>query len=66
MPRGRTGRLALALLAVALVGGLGLRLVALGGKDAIAHDEAITYIASTCHQGEYDELTTSGAPPFGA
>lgn len=51
---------------MALVGGLGLRLVALGGKDAIAHDEAITYIASTCHQGEYDELTTSGAPPFGA
>ena len=62
MPR---RRLALALLACALIASTGLRVAAGAEKRGLTHDEAITYLATACHQGEYARLTTAGAPPLG-
>jgi hypothetical protein len=60
---GERRRLPLALLALALVAGLGLRIVVIADKPAVSHDEAISYLAATCHQGEWDRVTTHAAPP---
>jgi hypothetical protein len=58
-------RVALALLACSLIASTGLRVVAGAEKRGLTHDEAITYLATACHQGEYARLTTAGAPPLG-
>lgn len=59
-------RPALVLLAVAIVSGLALRIVVIADKPAVGHDEAISYLAATCHQGEWDRITARGAAPSGA
>jgi 4-amino-4-deoxy-L-arabinose transferase-like glycosyltransferase len=42
-----------------------LRIVGTVNKGTINHDESISYLAATCHQGEYSSIT-QGTPPFGA
>jgi 4-amino-4-deoxy-L-arabinose transferase-like glycosyltransferase len=54
-----------ALLVLVLLAGLGLRLVALSGKNYLDHDEAISYLSATCHQAEWERVRTEGIPPFG-
>jgi Dolichyl-phosphate-mannose-protein mannosyltransferase len=41
-----------------------LRIVGTVNKGTINHDESISYLAATCHQGEYSKIT-QGLPPFG-
>lgn len=57
--------LALVLLALAVVAGVGLRAAATLPKESFTHDEAISYIAATCHQGEYQDITFGGSGPYG-
>ena len=57
---------AVIVLVFALVAGGGLRLGAISAKNWITHDEAISYLASTGHQGEYENLVEKEEPPFGA
>ena len=64
-PGGRLTRLSLALLAIAVVAGTGLRVAAAVEKRGLTHDEAISYLAATCHQGEWAAITLEQRPPFG-
>ena len=57
--------LALAVLAVALLAGVGLRAGATAPKTSLTHDEAISYLSATCHQGEWYAVTFGPRPPFG-
>ena len=57
--------LAIALLVLAVIAGVGLRAAATAPKESFTHDEAISYIAATCHQGEYQEITFAGRGPYG-
>ena len=50
-------RLTLVMLAIALIAGAGLRIAATVEKRGLTHDEAISYLAATCHQGEWAEVT---------
>jgi hypothetical protein len=58
-------RLALVLLACALVASTGLRVAAGADKRGITHDESISMLAAACHQGDYTRLTFAAEPPFG-
>ena len=58
-------RLALLLLACALVGSTGLRVAGAADKQGFTHDESISVLAAACHQGDYTRLTSAGEPPFG-
>ncbi len=58
-------RLALLLLAVALLASTGLRAAAGSEKRGLTHDESISLLAAACHQGDYTRLTFAGEPPFG-
>ena len=58
--------LALALVAVALVAGVGLRAAGTAPKSSLTHDEAISYLSATCHQGEWYAVTFGPRPPFGS
>jgi hypothetical protein len=57
--------LALSVLVLAVVFGVGLRVAATVPKQALTHDEAISYLAATCHQGEYQSVTFDRAAPYG-
>jgi 4-amino-4-deoxy-L-arabinose transferase-like glycosyltransferase len=59
----RSSRWPLAILALGLVLGLGTRIAVIGGKDVIGHDEAISYLAATCHEGDWDRVTSRALPP---
>lgn len=63
---GTASRLALALLAVALLAGTAVRIAGLTQKRTYTHDESISYLAATCHQGEYQRISFGHAPPFGS
>ena len=58
-------RLALALLGIALVSGVFLRLWVISQKTIIQHDEGISYLVATGHQNEYSRLLTNKTPPYG-
>lgn len=57
--------LALAILAVALVAGVGLRAGGTALKTSLTHDEAISHLSASCHQGEWYAVTFVPRPPFG-
>ena len=57
--------LALSVLVLAVVLGVGLRVAATVPKQALTHDEAISYLAATCHQGEYQAVTFDHRAPYG-
>jgi hypothetical protein len=57
--------LVVALLALAVAGAMGLRLVAIADKETFYYDEATTYMAATCHQWEYWQRIDAKQPPFG-
>ena len=63
MPR---RRLAILLLACALIAATGLRVAAGVEKEGLTHDESISYLAAACHQGDYARITTVGLHPFGS
>lgn len=52
------------LFVLAVLFAIGLRIVGTVNKRTINHDESISYLAATCHQGEYSNIT-KGLPPFG-
>ncbi|HLL86247.1 MAG TPA: glycosyltransferase family 39 protein [Thermoleophilaceae bacterium] len=62
MPR---RRVALVLLACTLVAATGVRVAAGADKRGLTHDEAISYLAAACHQGDYARLTLEGRRPVG-
>jgi len=49
-------------LAIALIAGIALRGMRIASKRTIEHDEGISYIAATGHQGEYDRVAAGAAP----
>ncbi|MDP6381479.1 MAG: glycosyltransferase family 39 protein, partial [Phycisphaerae bacterium] len=61
---GKLFGLALLILLLALVAGAGLRIAAVIPKKTITHDEGISYLAATGHQGDYARLS-SGVFPHG-
>lgn len=63
--RGGGGTPARVLLVVALVAGAILRIGAAAGKTHLQHDEAITFLAATCHQGEYGRVVNDETRPYG-
>src|SRR5829696_621608 len=58
-------RVAVVLLACTLAGATGLRMAAGAEKRGITHDEAISYLAAACNEGEYARLTFGRRPPYG-
>jgi hypothetical protein len=56
-------RLAVVVLAVASIAALGLRVGAVEAKPTLSHDEAISYVAATCHQAEYEQTVLTGRYP---
>ena len=58
--------LTLALLAAALIGGLGLRILPLTGKRVMGMDEGLSYLAATGHQGEYHRIRGGKIYPWGS
>ena len=58
-------RLAILLLACALVGSTALRVAGGADKQGFTHDESISVLAAACNQGDYTQLTTTAQPPFG-
>jgi hypothetical protein len=58
-------RIALAVLVLAVLAGAALRVGATLPKQALTHDEAISYLAATCHQGEYQAITFGPRAPYG-
>jgi len=56
---------ALCLLAIAIVCGAGARAAAADDKEVLTHDESISFLAATCHEGAYDRMLASGARPLG-
>ncbi len=62
---GRARLVTLALLACAAVLGVGLRAATAAEKTTFTHDEAISYLAATCHQGEWSEITFGRREPYG-
>lgn len=53
------------LLALAVVFAIVLRTAGTVEKRTIDYDESISYLAATCHQGQYANLVTQRLPPFG-
>ncbi len=51
-------------LAVILATGAWLRWAALSTKQIFTHDETISYIAATGHQGEYAHMVLAKTPPY--
>jgi len=49
-------------LAIALMAGIALRGMRIATKRTIEHDEGISYIAATGHQGEYERVAAGTAP----
>src|SRR3954447_7061733 len=49
-----------ALLAASVVVGIGLRLESVRHKETPSHDEAISFIAATCHQDAYESEAPQG------
>ncbi len=64
-PSGRAA-LGLAVLILAVLAGVGLRAGGNAPKTSFTHDESISYLAATCHQGEWYAVTFDPRPPFGA
>jgi hypothetical protein len=58
-------RLALAVLACALLLATGVRVAAGAEKRVLTHDESISYLAAACHQGDYARLTVRTESPYG-
>ena len=56
-------RLAFFILALALICGIALRVVALAGKRNLEHDEGISFLAATGHQGEFAGIDNNA--PYG-
>lgn len=56
-------RWATVVLALAIVAALGLRIGLVDAKQTLSHDETISYLAATCHQGEYERVVSRGAYP---
>lgn len=54
----------LAVVATLVIACAGLRLAALPSLHTPEHDDAISYLAATCHQAEYGLTVTRRAPPF--
>src|SRR4051794_22411289 len=54
-----------AILALVLGAGIAARIAAVDGKPVLTHDESISYLAATCHQGAYGRLVEGGGPPLG-
>jgi hypothetical protein len=61
----RPNPVALCLLAIAILCGAGARAAAADDKQVLTHDESISFLAATCHQGAYDRMLASGTPPLG-
>jgi uncharacterized membrane protein len=53
------------LVALVVVLGLALRVVAISGKFTITYDEATSYLAATCHEGAYMETVAAHGSPVG-
>jgi len=53
------------LLVLAVVFAIVLRITGMVDKRTINHDESISYLAATCHQGEYSNVVMEGLSPFG-
>ncbi len=53
------------LLAAALVCGVSFRAVGIAGKSKLIHDEPISYMSATGHEGEYTHVIREQVPPFG-
>lgn len=58
-------RVAVLILACALVASTGLRVAVGADKPGLTHDESISLLAAACHQGDYKRLTFAAQPPFG-
>ena len=58
-------KLAISVLILAVILGVALRIVGIIGKTTISHDEGISYMSATGHQGEYSRVR-GGDYPFGA
>jgi hypothetical protein len=58
-------RLAIVLLTLVIVTAMALRVAAISEKSTITHDEAISYLAATGHQGAYEHAIRQQAPPYG-
>lgn len=57
-------RIAAVLAIVAVIGvGITLHVAAIAGVQRISHDDTISYLAATGHQGEYQRVVDSGAAP---
>jgi len=41
------------------------RVATIDGKAVLTHDETVSYLAATCHQGEYGRMLARGAAPVG-
>lgn len=54
------------ILILAITATLFLRIMAITAKKTIGHDEGISYLSSTGHQGVYHDVITKRLHPFGA
>lgn len=52
-------------LIAALVAGTSLRVTGLAGKNALTHDETISYLVATGHKAEYSKVLEEERPPYG-
>ncbi|MEJ2722490.1 MAG: glycosyltransferase family 39 protein, partial [bacterium] len=61
----RFDRLAAIILSLAFIFGLGFRLSDISSKTMLSHDEGISYLAATGHQGIFKEICLRGDYPVG-
>ncbi len=61
----RNNWLVVVVVGVAILGGVSLRFVEVASKRWMNHDEGISYLAASCHQGQYTRIFKAGTPPFG-
>lgn len=54
----------LCLFCLCLISGIGLRVVSVAAKTAYSHDEVISYMAATGHQGAYAAVYNEQVPPY--
>lgn len=57
-------RFAVVVLVLAAVAAVGLRMGVVEAKQTLSHDEAISYLAATCHQSEYERIVRREAYPL--
>jgi len=58
-------KLSFFILLIGIVAGIGLRINAISRKSTLSHDESISYLSATGHQGEYSFITSKKIKPYG-